>query len=486
MDTESKSIEEKVIGRKAEIAILQSALISPEAELVSLTGRRRIGKTYLVRNVYRGRIIFELEGVMGRSRYSQLQNFAFRLQEASDSDEELPVPPDWMTAFHRLTQFLKDRIVSEERKVVFIDELPWLATHKSDFLTGFGYFWNSFASRHNLVVVISGSAAAWMIRKVIDNRGSLHNRVTKRIELLPFTLNETEAFLKYRGLNFNRYQATVLYIVMGGVPFYLKNLVAGRSAVQNINLLCFHPNGILKREFENLFNSLFNKPEDYEKIIHILSVGWQGKTRPEIMREGGFRAGGALTRKLQELALSGFITPYYPMGRKKNNIVYRLTDNYCLFYLTFIKETQPISEDHWQLISQTQNWKSWSGFAFENICFQHVKEIKKALQIGGVATSQYSYFAKANEDYKGLQIDLLLERADNIISLIEVKFYGDLVKITENGATKLRRKRTLFIERTKTRKFVQINLVTTFGIEPTKHSNGLIDNVLTLDDLFDN
>lgn len=486
MDTAFDGIEEKVVGRKAEIAILQSALTSPEAELISLTGRRRIGKTYLIRNTYRERIIFELEGVMGRSRYSQLQNFAFRLQEASGSDEELPVPPDWMTAFHRLTQFLKDQINPEEKKVVFIDELPWLATHKSDFLTGFGYFWNSFASRHNLLVVICGSAAAWMIRKVIDNRGSLHNRVTKRIELLPFTLKETEAFLKYRGLNFTRYQITVLYIVMGGVPFYLKNLVAGRSPVQNINLLCFNQNGILKREFNNLFNSLFKNSEDYEMIIHILSRGWRGKTRPEIMREGGFRAGGALTRKLKELALSGFITAYYPMGRKKNNIVYRLTDNYCLFYLTFIKDTQPLSEEHWQQISQTQSWKSWSGFAFENVCFQHIREIKRALQIGGVATSQYSYYAKANEDYRGLQIDLLLERADNIISLIEVKFYGDLVKITEDVATQLRRKRTLFIERTKTRKLVQINLVTTYGIEFNKHSNGLIDNVLTLDDLFDN
>lgn len=473
-----------MIGRVEETTILQQLLKSDRAELLSVTGRRRVGKTFLVRNVYANKIVFELEGVKNRSRLSQLQNFAFRLQLATGAEEELPIPPDWMTAFHRLTIYLETVLDSSEKKVVFIDELPWLATHKSDFLTGFGYFWNSYASRKNLVVVICGSATSWIIRRVINDKGGLHNRVTRSITLYPFTLAETEAFVHSRHLNLTRYQIATIYMVMGGVAHYLNQLKAELSAVQNINEICFGKHGFLRREFGNLFSSLFKSPEDYEKIITLLSGKWLGMTRKELVERGQFVNGGAITRKLEELELSGFITPYYPLNNKIRDTVYRLTDNYCLFYLKFIRNTTPVGQDHWNTISQTQAWKSWSGYAFENICLQHTTQLKRALQIGGISAGQYSYLAKGDEEQEGVQIDLLLDRADNVISMCEVKFYQDEFEVTKDYASKLRRKRSIFQLRTRTKKQIQLVLITPYGLRLNKHSLGFIDNSIDLDDLF--
>lgn len=473
-----------MVGRIEETAILKQLLASKKAELLSITGRRRVGKTYLVRNVYASEIVFELEGVQNRSKATQLQNFAFRLQLAKGEVDELDIPKDWMTAFHRLTMYLDAMLDPTKKSVVFIDELPWLATHKSDFLTGFGYFWNSYASKKNLVVVICGSATSWIIRRVINDKGGLHNRVTRSITLAPFTLAETEAFIQHNNLNFTRYQIATLYMVMGGVAHYLNQLQAGRSAVQNINEICFGRNGFLRREFSNLFSSLFKSPEDYQKIITLLSQKWLGMTRKELLEAGGFINGGAITRKLEELELSGFITPCYPLNNRKRDTIYRLTDNYCLFYLKFIRATTPVGQDHWLALSQTQSWKSWSGYAFENICLQHTEQIKQALRIGGISVGQYSYLARGNEEEEGVQIDLVLDRADNVISVCEVKFYNDEIELTKEYAAKLRRKMSTFTKRSKSRKQLQLVIISPYGIRPNKHSLGFVDASIDLDDLF--
>ena len=473
-----------MVGRKEEIGILKQLLTSKKAELLSITGRRRIGKTYLVRSVYAEEMVFELEGVQNKSKASQLQNFAFRLQLAKGETNELAIPKDWMTAFHRLIMYLESVLDPAKKSVVFIDELPWLATHKSDFLTGFGYFWNSYASKKNLVVVICGSATSWIIRRVINDKGGLHNRVTKSITLSPFTLAETEAFIHYNDLNFTRYQIANIYMVMGGVAHYLNQLQAGLSAVQNINEICFAKNGFLRHEFENLFSSLFKSPEDYQEIITTLSQKWLGMTRKELLDKGGFRNGGSITRKLEELELSGFIMPYYPLNNRKRDTVYRLTDNYCLFYLKFIRDTRPVGQDHWLTISQTQSWKSWSGYAFENICLQHTPQIKQALRISGVSVGQYSYLVKGTDSEEGVQIDLLLDRADNVISVCEVKFYNDEVELTKEYAAKLRRKLSIFAKRANTKKQVQLVLISPYGLHANKRSLGFVDASIDLDDLF--
>jgi len=245
-----------------------------------------------------------------------LRNFRDVLAEYTAADLPLEIPPDWLAAFQQLKTYLKP-LLGKEKKVIFFDELPWLDTHRSGFLQAFGYFWNSWASRQNLVVVICGSAASWMIRKVVRDKGGLHNRITKRIHLKPFTLAETETYLASRHIRFNRYQLLQLYMAMGGIPHYLKEIKKGKSAAQNIDQICFAETGLLKEEFINLYPALFHNADKHLELVRALATKHQGMTRADIIRQTKWPSGAGLTKILEELVQSGFINAYYPFGKKK-------------------------------------------------------------------------------------------------------------------------------------------------------------------------
>ena len=478
-----RNLYEAMIGRKTEQHILNQALISEKPELIAVIGRRRVGKTYLIRNFFGNKLDFELVGLKDGSKNQQLTNFSFSLREANNGTP-CDVPNDWLSAFDQLKLTLEAKKALKRKKVVFIDEFPWVATNRSKFLTGFSYFWNSYASKANIIVIICGSAAAWMIKKVINNKGGLHNRVTRKILLQPFTLAETEAYFLHRKISFDRYQILQLYMVMGGIPHYLDQVEKGESAVQNINRICFHPQGLLRTEFDNLFSSLFTNPEKYEALIIAFSASWKGLSRSEIPTKSKIKDGGYLTRMLMELEQSGFISSYSPFGHKAKNTMYRLSDNYSLFYLKFIRPLAKNEIGNWDSLSLTQSWKSWSGYAYENICLQHIPQIKIALGISGIHSTESSFFAKATEKNKGTQIDLLIDRQDQVISMCEIKFYNDILTLTKKSAEKLREKRTIFKQITKTKKHIFIVLITTYGLNHNQHSSGLIDNILDMNDLF--
>jgi uncharacterized protein len=471
-------------GRKKEFDILANVYGSSKPELVAVFGRRRVGKTYLIGSFFEGKIDFEMTGLKDGNKEQQLRNFSYSMKAALKSNELPPIPKDWLAAFHELKLCLEATEKREKRKVVFIDEMPWVAGGKSDFLTGFSYFWNSYAAKANIVVVICGSAAAWMIQKIINDKGGLHNRVTRSIHLKPFTLAETEAFFQEKKMLFDRYQLLLLYMTMGGIPHYLEQVQGGKSAIQNIDEICFKPQALLRTEFDNLYSALFNNPGRYEAIIYALSSAWKGISRMEIVAKTKIQDGGGLTAMLKELELSGFISSYIPFGKKKKDTLFRLTDCYSLFYLKFIKDIPANETISWQSVSQTQTWITWSGYAFENICFQHIDNIKAALGIAGVHTSQYSFLAKPAGEMEGTQIDLLIDRQDNVISLCEVKFYNDEWVLTKTDADNLRRKKSIFRHVTATKKQIFIVLITTFGLLKNQHSLGLVDNVLDMDALF--
>lgn len=473
-----------MIGRKKETEILAAAYTSERPELVAVFGRRRVGKTYLIGSFFAGKIDFELTGLKDGTKEQQLRNFSYSLKDAQKSTELPPVPKDWLAAFHQLKTYLESLGNPEKRAVVFIDELPWMASGKSDFLTGFSYFWNSYAAKANIVVVICGSATAWMIQKIINDKGGLHNRVTRRIHLQSFTLAETEAYFLAKHLNFDRYQLLLLYMTMGGIPHYLNQVEGGKSAIQNIDEICFRPDGLLRTEFDNLYSSLFTNPDRYEAIITALSSTWKGMSRTEIIAKTKLLDGGGLTTMLQELEQSGFISSYTPFGKKKKDTLFRLTDCYSLFYLKFIRDIPAKETLSWQSLSQTQAWITWSGYAFENICFHHIDNIKAALGIAGVHTNQYSFLAKPTDETEGAQIDLLIDRQDNVISLCEVKFYNDELVLTKADADNLRRKKSIFRHITGTKKQLFVVLITTFGLLKNKHSLGLVDNALDMNALF--
>jgi len=474
-----------MIGRTHEISILKKAFKSSQPELIAIIGRRRVGKTFLIRNFFGASIDFEMVGLKDGNKEQQLRNFSYSLKDASGTDTALEkLPKDWLEAFYQLKDYLSKTNTGDRKKVVFIDELPWIASGKSDFLTGFSYFWNSYASNENILVVICGSATAWMIKKILNNKGGLHNRVTKKILLRAFTLSETETYFKTKGIHFDRYQILQLYMAIGGIPHYLDQVEGGKTAVQNIDEICFHPEGMLRTEYDNLYSSLFLHPERYERVVEALADKWKGLSRIEILDTTQLKDGGSVSTILRELEQSGFITSYVSYNKKKKDTLYRLTDNYSLFYLKYIKDIPKNESGNWQSLSQNQSWKSWSGYAFENICLQHIDRIKHGLGIAGVHTKQFSFFARGTDTADGTQIDLLIDRMDNAISICEMKFYNDEYDLTKVDAEKLKRKRTVFRKSSQTKKQIFLVLLTTFGLSSNKHSFGLVDNALDMDVLF--
>ncbi len=472
-----------LIGRIEEKKILEKALLSNKAEMVAIVGRRRVGKTFLVKTVYRKYINFEITGIQHATRKEQLKNFMLRLGDFSGGKFPVLEPKDWLEAFHLLSKYLELK-KQKQKMVVFLDELPWLATHKSGFLKGLSFFWNSWAVNQDIVVVICGSAASWMIKKVVHHKGGLHNRITKRITLYPFSLAETEAFFKAKKLNLDRYQILHLYMAMGGVPHYLDEVEAGKGAAQNINNICFSENGLLHDEFPKLFASLFENAENHIKVIRALAKKRKGLTRSEIMETSQLSEGGSASKVLEELLHSGFISVYHPFQYKKKNSLYRLTDEYSFFYLHFIEKNKSTAAGIWQELSQTAAYKSWAGYTFEGVCLKHFSSIKKALGISGVYASASSFYKKGNAEEDGIQIDLLIDRKDHVINLCEIKFHAAEFTISKSLAMEFRNKVAHFKLLTQTRKQVFLTFLTTFGVKENKHSVGLVDAALTMDDLF--
>ncbi len=479
-----REISQPLIGRQKEQATLLTLLNSAEPEMVAIVGRRRVGKTFLIRTVYENRIDFELTGIQNATQEKQLQHFHTQLTLQFGRKAPKTIPTDWMDAFFQLISTL-DKLKKTEKAVVFLDELSWLATPKSGFLEALGLFWNTWASRRNIVVVICGSAASWMIQKVIYDKGGLHNRITKRIDLQPFTLYETELYLKSRNVTSDRYQILQLYMAMGGIPHYLKEVAAGKSAIQNIDALCFSQGGLLSDEFSKLYPALFEYADNHIAIVRALAQKWKGMSRVEIVKSTKLPDGGGLTNTIEELVSCGFVSAYYPFGKKKKDMLYRLTDEYSLFYLQFIENQRIEVDSVWQHLSQTQAWKSWSGYAFESICLKHLSQLKKALGISGIYAEASSYVHKGNAMDEGIQVDLVLDRKDHTINLFEMKFYAAQWQLDKSDATELRERVALFKRLTKTQKQVFLTLVTTFGIKINEHSLGLIDNDLSMNVLFE-
>ncbi|MCF8246168.1 MAG: ATP-binding protein [Saprospiraceae bacterium] len=473
----------KFIGRKEEIRVLEEALASPEVEMVSIIGRRRVGKTFLVKHVYGGQIDFEASGLQKAPLSEQLQNFSLRLNETFFEGAAVLKPANWLDAFHQLSAAL-DRKKKEGRMVVFLDELPWFDSHKSGFLRGLSYFWNSWAVNRDIVVVICGSSASWMIQNVLRNKGGLHNRVTKRIRLKPFSLAETEEYLAGRGIVLDRYHILLIYMALGGIPHYLKEVAGHMSATQNINQICFSEGGLLKDEFLSLYPALFSHSDYHLSIIRALAGKHYGMVRGEVVRTIPFPDGGRVTKVLQELIESGFVSEYFPFGKKKKEKVFRLSDEYSLFYLRFIEQHPHDEEDIWNMLSQTQEFKTWCGYAFENICLKHIPQIKKALGISGIYSSVSTFVKTGSSDGPGTQVDLLIDRNDRVINLVEIKFYSTALTLTKADSDALREKLRVFRESTGTKKLVNWVMLSTFGVKPNAHSLGSLALSLDMDCLF--
>jgi hypothetical protein len=473
---------EKIIGREQEQQVLEAILKSQEAELAAIYGRRRVGKTFLIKNYFEKQLVFEISGIHHATLEQQLENFGRTLSAYLGIITQ--APNSWLEAFDMLKTYLTP-LIKKQKKVIFLDEFPWMNTPRSGFLGAFENFWNSWASsQKNLIVVLCGSAAAWMIKNVLNNGGGLHNRVTRKIKLLPFTVAETAEFLKERKVNLDQYQVLQLYMVMGGIPQYIKEVRPGKSATQIIDAACFTSSGFLHDEFKNLFHSLFDGAKGHMSVIRALAKKGKGLTRNEIIDTTKLNSGGGTTELLEELTESGFITPYIPFGRTAKDTIYRLTDEYSLFYLRFIDSTTIKGAGSWATYASGSSWKSWAGFAFENICIKHEIQIKKALGIENVHTTScmWRYHPKAGE--QGAQIDMLIDRADNCINICEMKFSTDPYEITKAYSKEIQNKVSVFRTATGTRKTIFVTMLTTYGVKNASKYTGLIQSEVTMDALF--
>ncbi len=470
-----------VAGRKEEIKILETALKSDSSEFVAIYGRRRIGKTYLLRQVYEQHIVFEASGIHEKQMAQQLENFWLVLLEQMPDIRFSSPPKTWLQAFALLKQYILS-IKIKKKKVIFLDEISWFDTPRSGFLAALDNFWNQFCSkRDDIVLAICGSAASWIINKVINNRGGLHNRITKSIQLFPFTLAETNEYLSMKNIQLTKKDIIELYMCIGGVPFYYKDITKGKSVVQIINELCFVINAPLKNEFSNLYASLFKNAHLHEAIVSALAKKNKGLTRQEIIAETGLSSGGGITVLLNELIECGFVTQIFPINKTSEDKLYRLIDEFSLFYFKFMYKSKTTD---WTTVFSKQSYKIWCGYAFETICMKHITKIKTKLGISGIDSKEYSWIMKGTQTAEGCQIDLLIDRADNCITMCEIKFYNAPFEITAPYANSLRSKREIFKTNTKTKKNIFITMITLYGIKQNEQSLSMVSNEVTGDDLF--
>ena len=470
------------IGREKELKRLEDIKKSARSEFVAVYGRRRIGKTMLIKQVFENDFVFHATAIANVTRQQQLLNFVTALRKYDPASAKEPVPTNWFFAFQQLTHYLERS--APEKKIIFLDELPWFDNQKSDFVQSLEHFWNSWAAaRQDVILIVCGSAAAWMVNTLINHRGGLHNRVTEKIQVEPFQLQDAEKLLRLKSPDIDRYQMLQLYMVMGGVPFYLEAVRGEQSAAQNIERMCFASDGMLRNEFDNLYRALFKNSERHVAVVRAIATKSKGMTRSEILETAKLPDSGASTRLLDELEKSGFIRKYSPFQRQKRESLYQLVDFYSMFYLKFIENTDPVDENTWINMIDNPAQRAWSGYAFEQVGLYHIRQIKKALGISGILTQTSGWRSKQKAD--GAQIDLVIDRRDQVINLCEMKFSLTPFTITKAYADRLMHKIGVFKEETQTNKALHLTMITTRGLARNNWSDTLVRHDLKMDVLFE-
>lgn len=471
-----------IIGREDELSTISDLLKSGNSELLAITGRRRVGKTYLITESLKNQIIFEFVGTKNADMQSQLKKFDIELKKHFSNILNFKDLSDWIDAFEQLSICLSSVSHTRRKKhVVFLDEFPWIASKKSNFLAEFEYWWNTFGSRNNIMVVISGSATSWIMENIINNKGGLYNRISHHIILQPFTLYETRKYLLSKKIRLDPYDVVQLYMTLGGIPHYLKAVKKGLSVQQNIKNMCFQKGGILTREFENLYAALFDQPQNYINIAKVLASKWKGLTRQEIARLTKIADGGTLTKSLESLEECSFIIKVHPFGSKTREVLYRIVDEFTIFYFAFMAKTGNTINEAW---GKSAKYSSWQGYAFENICFRHQKGIAQALGISGIEKYFCSFLHRGSSNSRGFQIDMLIDRSDNCINLCEMKFFNTRVIVDKKMASGLMNRRQDFLQLTATKKTVFTTIVTSYGIKSNDLSLNVVDSVVTLDQIM--
>ena len=472
-----------LIGRKEEIRDLERYMESHKAEFIAIYGRRRVGKTFLVDTFFNYSYAFFTTGIIGGKRKEEMTAFYQSLKKAGFTGRK---PKTWMDAFNVLTEVLETKKQEGKRRVIFLDELPCLATPSSGFVKALDWFWNSWASKQpDIFMVVCGSATSWIVKNIINNKGGLHNRITHEMHLDPFTLAETSTYLEAEGFVWDEISIVQTYMTRGGIPYYLSLLKPDLSISQNIDKLFFAPNAELKLEYNRLYKSLFKTPEKYMAIIDLLAANSKyGMTRKEISAALGKESSGHLSERLQDLVNCDFIRLYNVKNKKisSSNGIYQLIDFYSIFYHEFGK-INTTDRAYWTKLIKSHKQSTWWGLAYERVCMAHIPQILSSLGVEAVHTEYYSWRSKKNENdgevedgkkdgNRGAQVDLIIERDDRIINLCEIKYSSfEEYELDAEERLKIANRIARFKKDTKTNYGVIPTLITTFGLRKNKHSS---------------
>ena len=473
-----------VNGRLEQVKVMQEDMKTKKSSFVAITGRRRVGKTFLIREVYQDNMCFMVTGIQNAEVQLQINNFVNKIAEYNNGTLILGTISNWQQVFFLLKTYLKS-LPKNKKQVIFIDELPWMATAKSGFIQLLAHLWNDYLSKEkHFILVVCGSATSWITQKIINDKGGFHNRVTLPLHLKPFTLAETKQFLDFKKMSFTNTGIATIYMTLGGLPYYLEQIKRGESPTKAIERLCFSETGILKNEYNNLYKALFNNWENHEAIVATLAMAHNGLNRENLIKKSKISAGGPFTRTMSDLVLTGFVSETIPFGKLNRGKVYRLVDEFSVFYHRFMKGNERKNKEVWETISNSQAYKIWKGFAFETLCMKHIAEIKTALGIKNVYTETSSFTKIGTKTQDGFQVDLVIDRKDATINICECKFYESNFEITKNYAQQIKMRKTSFREITGTKKMIVNTFISNENIIQNEHSLEVVDAFFNVGELM--
>jgi uncharacterized protein len=470
-----------MVGRQEELAQINQLLRAKQSSFISVLGRRRVGKTFLVDTAFKNHICFRLTGIQDGSTKVQLENFNRKLYEYSKPQFISTTPANWGEAFFQLKGYLQ-RLPKNAKQAIFLDELPWINTAKSGFLQQLAHLWNDYLSKEkHFILIVCGSASSWLLKNIVNDKGGLHNRLTSTIQLQPFTLAETKEFLLSKRIKVSNAELAEIYMTFGGVPHYLNQLQKGESFADGIERICFLENSILKNEYQNLYKALFTNASNHEKIVAALSNSQKGMLRSQILAKSKVQDGGPFNRAMNELLQCGFIRTVVQFGQKKREELYKMNDEFSVFYHKFMRPLKGYMHGNWQRLVTGQSYKIKLGLCFELLVLKHIPQLRQKLKLNNTLCTLATYYNTAKN---GLQIDLLIDRDDKVINYCEIKFYASPYEVTETILNRELQKLERFLEATKTNKRVIYTLITNASIVHNEYSHELIDKVITLDDFF--
>jgi hypothetical protein len=473
-----------MIGRNEQTQVLNDALKAKNASFAAITGRRRVGKTFLVHEVYKDNFCFTVSGIQNAKLNVQLNNFVQKIGEYSNGEFTLKKAKDWQSVFFLFKSYLQS-LPKNRKQVIFIDELPWMTTSKSGFIQLLAHLWNDYLSQEkHFILVVCGSATSWITNKIINDKGGFHNRINLPIHLKPFSLAETKAFLERKKISFSPSGIAELHMVLGGLPYYLEQIKRGESVSKAIERICFSETGTLKYEYQNLYKALFTNWENHEAVVACLAAAHQGLSREQLVTKSKIKAGGPFTRAMKDLVLTGFVEEIIPFGKRKRGTHYRLMDEFSVFYHRFMKGNEKKDASIWQQISQSQSYKIWRGFAFETLCMKHISEIKSAMGIKNVYTEVSSFSKIGTTAESGFQLDLIIDRKDQAINLCECKFYESNFEITKKYAQEIKLRKSRFKAETNTKKMLLNTFISNEDLVENEHSLEVVDVFIHLIELM--